>query len=151
FYRAARAFLADGDDDTTLADFLAAHRFSRELVELHLLPLGAAVWSADPARVAAFPARPLFRCPENPGPPSVGDRPQWRTIPGGSRVYADAIAERFPGEIRLASPVASVRRTDGAVEVTANGVVDRFDRVILATHSDQALAMLTEPTPVEQK
>ena len=151
FYRAARAFLDDGDDEMPLADFLAAHRFSRELVELHLLPMGAAVWSADPARFAGFPARPLFRFLENHGLLSVGDRPQWRTIPGGSRVYVDAIADRFPGEIRLASPVTSVHRTAGAVEVTANGIVDRFDRVILATHSDQALAMLTEPTPVEQK
>lgn len=151
FYRDASAFLEDGDDDTSLADFLDAGGFSRELVALHLLPMGASVWSADPSRFAEFPARSLFRFLEHHGLLGVGDRPQWRTIPGGSRVYVDALAARFPGEIRTSSPVTSVRRTDEAVEVTAGGAVDRFDRVILATHSDQALAMLADPTPVEQK
>ena len=151
FHRVARAFLADGDDETTLGELLAAHRFSHELVELHLLPMGAAVWSADPTRFAEFPARTLFRFLANHGLLGIGDRPQWRTIRGGSRVYVDAIAARFAGEIRLAAPVTSVRRTGAGVEVTANGVVDRFDRLILATHSDQALAVLADPTPVEQK
>ncbi|MFP5489365.1 MAG: FAD-dependent oxidoreductase [Acidimicrobiia bacterium] len=151
FYRAARAFLDDGDDETTLTQFLDDAGYSREFVELHLLPMGASVWSADPARFAEFPARTLFRFLDNHGLLGVGDRPQWRTIPGGSRVYVDAIAARFPGEIRLASPVESVRRTADGVEVTANGRVDRFDRVVLATHSDQALAMLVDPSPVEQK
>ncbi|HSJ92237.1 MAG TPA: DUF1365 family protein [Ilumatobacter sp.] len=151
FYRAARAFLDDGDDETSLDDFLAARGFSRELVELHLIPMGAAVWSADPSRFAEFPARSLFRFLDHHGLLSVGDRPQWRTIPGGSRVYVDAIADRFPGEIRLSAPVRSVRRTSHGVEVTAAGVTERFDRVVLAVHSDQALAMLADPTPVEEK
>lgn len=151
FYRAARTFLDDGDDDTTLAEFLDGRGYSREFVELHLVPMGASVWSADPSRFAEFPARTLFRFLDNHGLLGVGDRPQWRTIPGGSRVYVDAIAARFAGDIRLSSPVESVRRTPDGVEVTANGVVDRFDRVVIATHSDQALAMLVDPTPVEQK
>lgn len=151
FYRAARAFLDDGDDRTSLGDFLDIHGFSREFVELHLLPMGAAVWSADPSRFAGFPARSLFAFLSHHGLLSVGDRPQWRTIPGGSRVYVDAVAARFGGEIRLASPVDSIRRTGDGVEVAAAGRVDRFDRVILATHSDQALALLADPTPVEQK
>lgn len=151
FYRAARAFLDDGDDETTLAQFLDERDYSRELVELHLLPMGASVWSADPSRFAEFPARTLFRFLDHHGLLGMGDRPQWRTIPGGSRVYVDAIAARFAGDIRLASPVESVRRTAAGVEITANGVVDRYDRVVLATHSDQALALLADPTPVEQK
>lgn len=151
FYRSAKAFLDGDDDETTLAQFLADAGYSREFVELHLLPMGASVWSADPSRFAEFPARTLFRFLDNHGLLGVGDRPQWRTIPGGSRVYVEAIADRFAGEIRLASPVESVRRTDDGVEVTANGVVDRFDRVVLATHSDQALALLADASPVEQK
>jgi predicted NAD/FAD-binding protein/DUF1365 family protein len=153
FYREARAFLDDGDDRTSLAEFLDQHEFSRELVELHLLPMGASVWSADPSRFADFPARALFRFLDNHGLLSVGNRPQWRTIPGGSRVYVEAIAARFPGEIRTSSPVTAVRRLPGrrGVEVTSLGHRERYDRVILATHSDQALRMIVEPTPVEQK
>lgn len=151
FYREARAFLDDGDDETSLDEFLATRGFGRELVELHLLPMGASVWSADPARFGGFPARTLFRFLDNHGLLSVGDRPQWRTIPGGSRVYVDAIAARFDGEVRLSSPVASVRRTADGVDVTALGATERFDRVVLAVHSDQALRMLADPTPVEQK
>jgi uncharacterized protein len=163
FYRAARALLDDDRSDDpnddpnddgaepSLADFLATTGLSRDFVELHLLPMGAAVWSADPSRFAEFPARNLFRFLDHHGLLSVGDRPQWRTIPGGSRVYVDAIAARFPGEIRLSAPVRSVRRTDEGVEITAAGTTERFDRVILAVHSDQALAMLADPTPVEEK
>ena len=151
FYRAAKRVLDDGDDQTSLDEFLAEHEYSREFVELHLIPMGASVWSSDPEEFGAFPARPLFRFLDNHGLLGVGDRPQWRTIPGGSRMYVDAIAARFGGEIRLASPVAGVRRATDGVEVSANGVTDTFDRVVLATHSDQALAMLADATPVEQK
>jgi predicted NAD/FAD-binding protein/DUF1365 family protein len=163
FHRAARAFLqaggsdAPGDDpdgrgeDVSLAEFVAKCGLSREFVELHLLPMGAAVWSADPTRFGEFPARSLFRFLDQHGLLSIGDRPQWRTIPGGSRTYVEAIADRFPGEIRLSSPVTCVRRTAAGVEVSAAGTTERFDRVVLAVHSDQALAMLADPTPIEQK
>jgi hypothetical protein len=156
FYRAARELLDDDDDggdsdDISLQGFLDRHGYSREFVELHLLPMGASVWSADPSTFAGFPARSLFRFLDNHGLLGVGDRPQWRTIPGGSRVYVDAIADRFGGEIRLSSPVSSVRRTSSGVDVTALGVDERFDRVVLATHSDQALRLLADPSPVEQK
>jgi predicted NAD/FAD-binding protein len=151
FYRAARAFLDSGDDHTALGEFLEQQGYSSEFVELHLLPMGAAVWSADPGSFGEFPARTLFRFLDNHGLLSVGDRPQWRTIPGGSRVYVDAIAERFDGRIRTASPVTSICRDTQGVLVSSLGVVERYDRVILATHSDQALALLADATPVEEK
>ena len=156
FYRAARAFLQADEDgaesgDLTLRAFLDQHGFSREFVDLHLLPMGASVWSADPSRFVEFPARALFRFLDNHGLLGVGDRPQWRTIPGGSRVYVDAIADRFDGEIMLSSPVSSVRRTPSGIELTSLGVTEQFDRVVLATHSDQALGLLADPSPVEQK
>jgi predicted NAD/FAD-binding protein/DUF1365 family protein len=151
FYRAAKRVLDDPDDQRSLDTFLADHDFSREFVELHLIPMGASVWSADPGEFGAFPARALFRFLNNHGLLGVGDRPQWRTIPGGSRVYVDAIASRFSGEIRLSSPVTGVCRTPEGVDIFVGAAVDHFDRVVLATHSDQALAMLHDATPVEQK
>jgi predicted NAD/FAD-binding protein len=154
FYRAAHRLLddpVDGVDELSLGDFLDREGYSREFVELHLLPMGAAVWSADPTRFTDFPVRTLFRFLDNHGLLRVGDRPQWRTIPGGSRTYVDAIAARFDGTIRTSSPVTSVCRDATGALVSSLGVVERYDRVILATHSDQAMAILGDATPVEQK
>ena len=154
FYKAARALLADDateNDEVSLAEFLERERYSREFVDLHLIPMGASVWSADPSSFAEFPARTLFRFLDNHGLLSVGDRPQWRTVVGGSRSYVDAIARRFDGSIRLAAAVTSIHRDARGVLVSSLGLVERYDRVILATHSDQALAMLADATPIEQK
>lgn len=156
FYRDANTFLAAPDDGLTFADFLARGAYGRELVDLHLIPMGAAVWSADPATFAEFPARSLLTFLSNHGLLGVRDRPQWRTIPGGSRRYVQAIADRFAGEIRLSSPVLRVERDDTpdggrtVSVVTAQGR-DTFDRVVLAVHSDQALRMLAEPSPAERE
>lgn len=153
FYRQATAFLDDGDDTTTLDEFIARHGYGREFTELHLIPMGASVWSADPTAFGAFPARSLFTFLHHHGLLGVGDRPQWRTIIGGSRVYVDAIAARFPGTIRTSTPVQRLERPvvpgDGPTVVTADGR-ETFDRVIVAAHSDQALRMLADPTEVQR-
>ncbi|MAT03530.1 MAG: hypothetical protein CL424_00565, partial [Acidimicrobiaceae bacterium] len=154
FYKAARALLDDTSsesDELSLAEFLEREGYSREFVDLHLIPMGAAVWSADPSSFADFPARTLFRFLDNHGLLSVGDRPQWRAVAGGSRTYVDAIASRFDGTIRTSSPVTSIHRDVNGVLVSSLGLVERYDRVVLATHSDQALAMLGDASPVEQK
>jgi predicted NAD/FAD-binding protein len=158
FYRAANGFLDEsstGRDSTTLAEFLSdggsSRAYSREFVELHLIPLGAAVWSADPATFAEFPARSLLTFLANHGLLGVGNRPQWRCIPGGSRTYVDALARRFPGTIHLESPVTKVRRTELGIEIDTPRMNERFDRVILAVHSDQALGMLVDPSIVERE
>ena len=149
FYRDARAFLDDGDDDTSLDEFIVAGAYGREFVDLHLLPMGASVWSADPNEFGGFPARSLFTFLRHHGLLGVGDRPQWRTIVGGSRVYVDAIADRFSGSIRTSTPVVRVERpsspSSGPTVVTSGGR-EVFDRVIIAAHSDQALSMLDDPS-----
>ena len=155
FYRDANAFLDGADDGPTLHEFLELGGYGRDFVELHLVPMGAAVWSADPATFAEFPARSLLTFLSNHGLLGLRDRPQWRTIPGGSRRYVQAIAERFAGEIRVASPVQRVERAtarDGrrVVSVATASGADEFDRVVLAVHSDQALRMLADATPVER-
>ncbi|HEX3090369.1 MAG TPA: FAD-dependent oxidoreductase, partial [Ilumatobacteraceae bacterium] len=151
FYRRAKQLLAEPEPSVSLDEFLDANRFSRDFIELHLRPMGAAVWSADPSKFGEFPAVSLFTFLDNHGLLGVRHRPQWRTIPGGSRTYVDAIAARFRGRIRLASPVLSVERSvDGTVRVsTANGV-DHFDAAVMAVHSDQALSMLARPTGAER-
>lgn len=151
FYRSARRFLADPDFTISLDDFLLSGRFSRDFVELHLRPMGAAVWSADPSNFGEFPAATFLTFLHNHGLLGLGNRPQWRTIPGGSRVYVDAIATRFAGEIRLASPVIGVERSGAeTVTVSTDDGVDAFDVVVLAVHSDQALTMLNAPTMAER-
>ncbi len=154
FYRDATTFLADathdGDGDTTsLDDFVADRGYGRDFLELHLLPMGASVWSADPSSFGSFPARSLLTFLGHHGLLGVGTRPQWRTIVGGSRVYVDRIAARFPGSIRTATPVLRLehpmRPGDGPTVVTPDGR-ESFDRVIVAAHSDQALAMLERPS-----
>ncbi len=148
FYRDARQFLDDDDDATSLDDFVDDRGYGREFVELHLLPMGASVWSADPNSFGAFPARSLFRFLHHHGLLGIGDRPQWRTIVGGSRVYVNALAARFGGSIRTSTPVLRIERASGLLGgptvVTPDGR-EQFDRVIIATHSDQALAMIDRP------
>jgi uncharacterized protein len=150
FYRDARRFLANPDVAVSLDQFLARRGFSRDFIELHLRPLGAAVWSADPSTFGEFPAVAMLTFLKNHGLLGVGRRPQWRTIEGGSRTYVDALASRFEGEVRLGSVVSGIRRcASGSVVVSTAAGVDEFDAVILAVHSDQALAMLVDPTAGE--
>ena len=157
FYRAANRLLAAADEDpsapqtgVSLAEFLDAGRYSSAFVEGHLVPLGASVWSADPAVFDAFPAVSLFRFLRNHGLLGFGQRPQWRTVVGGSRVYVDALAERFVGTVRLGTPVQSVSRDGEGPTVQVEDRSLRFDRVILACHSDQGLRLLADPTAAER-
>jgi uncharacterized protein len=152
FYRAGNRYLDDvaADDDRSIGDFLRTGRYRSSFVDLHLIPMGAAVWSADPSRFDEFPAASLLRFLRNHGLLSIGDRPQWRTIVGGSRRYVEAIA-RGLDTVRTSTPISAVRRTaDGVVVTTPTGDED-FDRVILACHSDQALRMLSDATALERQ
>jgi uncharacterized protein len=151
FYRRGRQLLDNPDPSISLDQFLDVNRFSRDFIELHLRPMGAAVWSADPSTFGEFPAISLLTFLKNHGLLGLNDRPQWRTIPGGSRTYVDAIAARFAGQVRLSSPVTGVERTaDDTVMVSTEPGTDEFDVVVLAVHSDQALGMLTRPTAAER-
>ncbi len=138
------------DLEQTIGEFLADGRYSTAFRDLHLIPMGASVWSADPATFDAFPAVSLLRFLKNHGLLGVGNRPQWRTIVGGSRVYVNAIAARFSGDIRLSAAVTSLARTDDGVVASSAGGAEFFDRVVLACHSDQALELLSDPTADEK-
>jgi predicted NAD/FAD-binding protein len=139
----------------TLGEYLRARRFSREFIEHFIVPMGAAIWSADPRGLDHFPAETFARFFANHGFLNLLRRPQWRVVQGGSRSYVQALIRPLTAtapRIRLSSPVRSVRRHWEYVAVTSADAVDeRFDRVILATHSDQTLALLADATPRERE
>ena len=113
--------------------------------------MGAAIWSSSPARMREMPARFFVRFFDNHGLLGVRDAPQWHTIEGGSSTYVDALCARLRGRVALGTPVRSARRGDAGVEVTAgDGAPERFDRLILACHPDQALALLADPSEGER-
>lgn len=154
FYRHGRELLSmeDPPADLTIGDFVARHRYGKSFVDLHLLPMGSAIWSADPRSFLEFPALSLMRFYDNHGLLGIGKRPQWRTVVGGSAQYVAEIERRFPGEIRLNAPVESVSRGfDGGVEVTSGGATETFDEVILACHADQALEMIADASRQEKE
>ncbi|MDR6288472.1 hypothetical protein E9232_000979 [Inquilinus ginsengisoli] len=152
FYREAPGHLDAGSADLTLGDLLAGGGYGSGFVHDHLLPMGAAIWSCPTAEMLRFPARSFIRFFANHGLLSVRDRPVWRSVPGGSRRYVEALTAPFAGSLRLGTPVASLHRTAiGVVVRDAAGQEDRFDQVVVATHADQALALLAEATPLERE
>jgi predicted NAD/FAD-binding protein len=154
FNRTLRGLLEDSLNPTlTLADVLEERRWSQEFVDWYLVPMGAAIWSANPLTFAEIPARTFAEFFSRHGLLKVRGRPVWRTIEGGSRAYVtrleQAISER--GKIHLATPVESIRRYDAGVEVVTEGGIETFDHVVIACHSDEALAMLDRPTDDERE
>ena len=138
-------------DETTVGEYLAQQRYSREFAEYYLLPMGAAIWSCPLGTFADFPIRFIAEFYQNHGLLSVRNRPTWRVIEGGSRNYVARMAERFADRIRLKMPVEQVSRTsDGVMVKPQSEPASHFDHVIFACHSDQALRMLADPTPTEQ-
>jgi len=151
FNREAVALLAGCDESTTLGELLRAGRYGQAMIDHYLVPMGAAIWSTDPARMFDFPAAYFIRFLDNHGLLSIDDRPVWQVIRGGSREYVRALTAPFASRIRTAAPVESVRRFADHVEVTSRGRRERFDAVFIASHSDQALAMLADPSPAERE
>ncbi|WP_328893007.1 NAD(P)/FAD-dependent oxidoreductase [Streptomyces sp. NBC_00236] len=154
FHRAARRLLADGgpDADTmTLGDFAARGRFSPYFTAHFLTPVVSAVWSCDPVTAMRYPARYLFRFLDHHGMLTIGGSPAWRTVTGGSAAYVDRVTKQL-GAVRTSTPVRTVRRhTDGVDLVTADDTTEPFDSVVIATHPDQALRILADPTDEETR
>lgn len=151
FNRVARRFLASGDETTSLRALLKAEGFSRWFAERLIVPQASAVWSADPDQLWEFPAIFLIRFFANHGMLTLRDRPQWMTVVGGSRAYVDALLAPLGDRLALGAPVVGLsRQQDGATIRTADGATESFDQVVLACHSDQALALLEDPTDAER-
>jgi predicted NAD/FAD-binding protein len=151
FNREAPRLLDSPDDSLRLGDYLDAQGYSPRFIEHYILPMGAAIWSAGTDTLRAFPARYFVRFFHNHGMLTVADRPQWRTVRGGSARYVEKLTAGFRDRIRLRTPVESVRRTPAGVFVKPAGAeAERFDRVFFACHSDQALRMLADASPAER-
>ncbi len=152
FNREAPRLLLSEDNSLTLGEYLRRHGYSDAFAERYLVPMGRAIWSATEEAMLAWPARFFVDFFERHGFLTVNDRPQWRAIRGGSREYARKLTEGFRHRIRLRTPVQSVKRTADSVMVrTARGDVERFDYVLFACHSDQALRIIDDPSPQEQE
>jgi predicted NAD/FAD-binding protein len=137
------------DESKSLAEYLDEHGYSQRFRRHFLVPLTSALWSTAPGRALDFPASYAIRFFANHGMLGVG-RFRWRTVTGGSRRYVDAITERLGDRLRLGEGVGSVRRSPDGVELRVRDRIERFDHVVLATHADQALALLEDPTEQER-
>jgi predicted NAD/FAD-binding protein len=149
FHRHARRVLACGGAEVTLGEFASA--YSRYFTEHFLLPVVSAVWSAPEEVSRAYPVRYLFRFLAHHGLLSVGGSPTWRTVAGGSREYVERAAKGLTA-VHVGTPVRAVHRTPDGVEVRDDGdEAHTVDRVVVATHADEALALLADPTPEEKR
>jgi predicted NAD/FAD-binding protein len=152
FNREAQELLDSGIESPTLHEFFKVQGYGREFVDQYIVPMTAAIWSAGPASTLQFPAHFFVRFFHNHGLLGTRGHLQWRVIKGGSRRYVEPLAHPYRDRIRTSTPVRAVRRLPGGVEVTpAGGPVELYDEVVIATHSDQALAILADPTEAERQ
>jgi uncharacterized protein len=140
------------DAGPSLRAWLEERRYSRAFVERLIVPQAAAVWSADPRHLWSFPARFLMQFFDNHGMLGFRGRPRWHAIAGGSRRYVEAIVRPLGARVRLATPIRSIARRPGHVEVAPlRGEPERFDHVVIAAHADQALRLLADPSERERE
>lgn len=153
FNREATRELEDGrlNPAMTLGDYLDAHGYGVDFQRRYLLPMGAAIWSASVDDLRNFPLTFFVRFFRNHGLLSVNERPQWRTLVGGSRAYIPALTSPYAERIRLSTPVRGIRRLADRVELRSDGGVEAFDQVVLACHADQALSLLADPSVTERE
>ena len=150
FYRQAPALLDEPGPGPTLGGYLALHGYGDAFRDDHLVPMASALWSSPPARILDFPARYLVEFMANHQMLQVSGRPQWRVVDGGSASYVERLRARWRVQERLRTPVRAVRRLGEHVQLLHAAGIEVFDHVVLACHSDQALALLEQPDPRER-
>lgn len=152
FQREAPDLIESDASELTLGEYLKAGRYGRAFLEDHLLPMGGAIWSCTCDQLRDFPAKAFVRFFANHGLLQLRDRPRWRTVVGGSRRYVDALLQRLGSRVRVGCPIEQVRRRPEGVWLdTPSGPQGPFDRVVIATHGDQALRLLQEPSADERR
>jgi predicted NAD/FAD-binding protein len=151
FHRRATAFLLASEDGdlTTYGEFLEREGFTEHFVAHYAVPVVSCVWSSGREIALLYPARYLFRFLDHHGMLRVAGSPQWFTVVGGSRTYVERLAARLPDVRRSAAVTDVTRGRDGVDVYDATGAVTRFERVVIATHADQALSLLTDPSDQE--
>ena len=152
FNREAPTHYHEGRADVSLGEYLSINGYSADFSNLYIIPMGAAIWSTDPQMMQQFPAAFFIRFFINHGLLEITNRPQWYVIKGGSKQYLEPMKQAYAERIRINTPVESISRTASGVHIItkAHGK-EFFDAVIIATHSDQALKLLVDPTREEQQ
>jgi len=144
FYREAPGHCASLGD-LTLGAYLDHHGYGRAMREDHLYPMAAAIWSIPARQVMDYPAAAFIRFCDNHGLLKISDRPNWRTVEGGSKVYVRALLDDFTGKLRLGTPVRQIlRRTDHVLVEALGAAPERYDHVVLAGHADHSLDLLSD-------
>lgn len=138
------------EQEQTLGEFFREHNYSHEFIYFYIVPMGAAIWSASYDMMLSFPLRFFLRFFKNHGLLSVNNRPQWRVLTGGSHSYVAPITAPYRQQIYLNCPISRVERDADGVTLHSSRGAERFDQVVFACHSDQALAMLANPSEAEQ-
>jgi predicted NAD/FAD-binding protein len=152
FRRASEELLQSRNNETTLGEYLRKGGYSQWFQRYFIIPMGSAIWSADPTRFQDFPARSFAAFFHNHGFLQLRNQPRWLVIRGGSKKYVEKLIAPFRDRIRLTCPVVSVSRQGAHVELTSrDGDAQSFDQCIIAAHSDQALSMMAEPTESERE
>jgi predicted NAD/FAD-binding protein len=150
FYREAPALLEESGEGPTLGEYLERGGYGAAFRDEHLVPMASALWSSPSAAVLGFPAHYLVQFMANHQMLSLSGRPEWRVVTGGSRRYVDAMRARWSVDERLNTPVLAVRRGDDAVDLVTPAGTQSFDEVVLACHSNQALALLADADDTER-
>ena len=145
FYSTAPRHAYTGPEKETLGGFVERQKYGDAFVSDHLIPMGAAIWSADTVSMMTFPVRSFMRFMENHKLLNFFDRPRWRTVSGGSREYVNRIAACLGQNIHISAGVVNLRRAKGGVLLTVEGQGEVwFDKAVMASHADQSLALISD-------
>ena len=152
FYAHAYDYAQNSPKDETLGAFIKRCGFSKAFIEDHLLPMGAAIWSCPADTMLSFPARSFIQFMQNHKLMNYIDRPVWRTVDGGSRSYVTKVLADFKGQVVRDAKVISVHREAAGAIVSLEGEGDvYFDKVVFAAHADESLALIKDPSELENK
>jgi len=139
------------DEKISLGDYLATRHYGAAFRDDHLLPMASAIWSATPEEMLSYPAASFIRFHDNHGLLKLTQRPAWETVVGGSRNYVEGLTRSFADRIRLDTGVREVRRlNEGVIVSHSRGYSERFDHVVMASHADQTLSQISDPSPNER-
>ena len=151
FYRQAPSLLQQPGIGPSLGDYLDQNGYGAMFRDLHLVPMASALWSSPAAGILRFPAKYLVQFMANHHMLQLTGRPPWRVVAGGSRSYVDAMVQRWSVQVRLSTPVRGVVRGPGGVQVRSDQGTEHYDHVVMACHSDHALALLDDASDREHE
>ena len=150
FYREAPALLALDAPDSSIGDYLDERSYGAAFRDLHLVPMASALWSSPPDQILKFPVKYLVRFMANHQMLQISNRPEWRVVKGGSQSYVRAMTANWRVQARMNCAVTAIRRDSEGVQIDSSAGTERFDQVVLACHSDQALKLLRDANEREQ-